>query len=74
MNVKRCQSIADNLYDKLVSIRMELTRDYQSGKYLNDKLSSIIWDSNVLKQEFDLLEKEQQMEEGETDEINMQMW
>ena len=65
MNVKRCQSIADNLYDKLVAIRMELTRDYQSGKYLNDKLSSIIWDSNVLKQEFDLLEKEQQMEEGE---------
>ena len=65
MNVKRCQSIADNLYDKLVAIRMELTRDYQSGKYLNEKLSSIIWDANVLKQEFDLLEKEQNMKEGE---------
>lgn len=71
MNVKRCQSIADNLYDKLVSIRMELMRDYQSGKYLNEKLSSIIWDANVLKQEFDLLEKEQSMEEGETDETDM---
>jgi len=65
MNVKRCQSIAGNLYDKLAAIRMELTRDYQSGKYLNEKLSSIIWDANVLKQEFDLLEKEQEMREGE---------
>lgn len=65
MNVKRCQSIAGNLYDKLVAIRIELGRDYQSGKYLNEKLSSIIWDANVLKTEFDLLEKEQSMEEGE---------
>ena len=65
MNVKRCQNIADDLYDKLVAIRMELLRDYQSGKYLNEKLSSIIWDANVLKQEFDLLEKEQNMKEGE---------
>lgn len=65
MNVKRCQSIAGNLYDKLSAIRIELTRDYQSGKYLNEKLSSIIWDANVLKQEFDLLEKEQEMREGE---------
>ena len=71
MNVKRCQIIADNLYDKLVAIRMELLRDYQSGKYLNEKLSSIIWDANTLKQEFDLLEKEQNMEEGETNETNM---
>ena len=55
MNKKRCQSIADNLYDKLVAIRMELTRDYPYGRYLNEKLSSIIWDANVLKQEFDNL-------------------
>ena len=65
MNVKRCQSITSNLYDKLVAIRMELNGNYQSGKYLNEKLSSIIWDANVLKQEFDLLEKEQAMKEGE---------
>lgn len=65
MNVKRCQSISSNIYDKLVSIRLELGRDYQSGKYLNEKLSGIIWDVNVLKQEFDLLEKQQNMEEGE---------
>ena len=65
MNKKRCQSIADNLYDKLVAIRMELMRDYPYGRYLNEKLSSIIWDANVLKQEFDLLEKEQNMKEGE---------
>ena len=71
MNVKRCQGIANDLYDKLGAIRLELSRDFQSGKYLNEKLSSIIWDANVLKQEFDLLEKEQSMEEGETDEIDM---
>lgn len=65
MNVNRCKSISDNLYDKLTAIRLELNRDYQSGKYLNEKLSSIIWDANVLKQEFDLLEKEQNMKEGE---------
>ena len=65
MNVNRCKSIAGNLYDKLTAIRLELNRDYQSGKYLNEKLSSIIWDANVLKQEFDLLEKEQNMKEGE---------
>ena len=71
MNVKRCQSIASNLYDKLGAIRMELTRDYQSGRYLNEKLSAIIWDANVLKQEFDLLEKEQEMGRGETDETDL---
>lgn len=71
MNVKRCKSIADNLHDKLFAIRTELARDFQSGKYLNEKLSSIIWDANVLKQEFDLLEKEQSMKEGEKDETDM---
>lgn len=65
MNVNRCKSISSNLYDKLIAIRLELNRDYQSGKYLNEKLSSIIWDANVLKQEFDELEKIQSMEEGE---------
>lgn len=71
MNVKRCQSIASNLYDKLAAIRLELGRDYQSGSYLNEKLSAIIWDANVLKQEFDLLEKEQDLGRGETNETDL---
>lgn len=65
MNVDRCKSITDNLYDKLLAIRLELFRDYQSGTYLNEKLSAIIWDTNVLKQEFDILEKEQNMKKGD---------
>lgn len=65
MNVDRCKSITDNLYDKLLAIRLELSRDYQSGTYLNEKLSAIIWDTNVLKQEFDILEKEQNMKKGD---------
>ena len=65
MNVNRCKMIAANIYDKLAAIRLELNSNYQSGKYLNEKLSSIIWDANVLKQEFDEQEKMQSMKEGE---------
>lgn len=65
MNVDRCKMIAANIYDKLGAIRLELNGNYQSGRYLNEKLSSVIWDANVLKQEFDELEKIQSMEEGE---------
>lgn len=65
MNTKRCKSIAANIYDKIVAIRLELDRPQQYGQYLNEKLSSIIWDANVLKSEFDLLEKEQKLKEGE---------
>lgn len=65
MNVKRCQSIASNIADKLFVIRSELNRPEQYGDYLMEKLSSIIWDANVLKTEFELLQKEQKMKEGE---------
>lgn len=61
MNIRRCQVIVDELLDKLDAIKLELARDYQSGKYLNSKLSNIIWDANVLKCEFDLLEAEQKI-------------
>ena len=62
MNAIRCQVIAQEISDKLDAIKLELARDYQSGKYLNSKLSNIIWDANVLKCEFDLLEAEQKIE------------
>lgn len=71
MDVNRCKSIANNIYDKIIAIRLELNRPTQYGEYLNEKLSSIIWDANVLKHEFDLLEKEQTLKEGDKNEDNM---
>ena len=65
MNVKRCQGIASDIADKLFAIRSELNRPQQYGYYLMEKLSSIIWDANVLKTEFEELQKEQEMKEGE---------
>lgn len=65
MDIKRCQSIASNIADKLFAIRSELNRPEQYGDYLMEKLSSIIWDANVLKTEFELLQREQKMKEGE---------
>ena len=62
MNVKRCQSILSNIRDNLYAISTELNSNHQEGSYLLEKLSPIIWDTNVLKGEFEYLQKQQEIE------------
>lgn len=62
MNKKRCQSILSNIRDNLYAISTELNSNHQEGSYLLEKLSPIIWDTNVLKSEFEYLKKQQELE------------
>lgn len=61
MNTKRCQSIVGDIKDRLYAIQTELYSDYQDGDYLLEKLNPIIHDCNVLKNEFEWLQKEQEL-------------
>jgi len=65
MNNQRCLSIVHSIRDYLYAINTELLSDYQDGKYLMSKLEPIIHDANVLKNEFEYLQKEQNMKKGE---------
>lgn len=65
MNNQRCLSIVHSIRDYLYAINTELLSDYQDGEYLLSKLKPIIHDVNVLKSEFEYLQKEQNMKKGE---------
>lgn len=67
MNIKRCQSIVSNIRDNLYAISTELNSNHQEGSYLLEKLSPIIWDANVLKSEFEYLQKQQEFERSGED-------
>ena len=69
-NKNRCISIVGDIKDKLNAIQTELLSNYQSPKYLLEKIEPIIWDANVLKGVF---EDEQKLEEmrGSDDGDNM---
>ena len=56
-NKKRCISISNNIRDKLNAIQSELVSNYQSPKYLLEKIEPILWDANVLKSIFEEQEK-----------------
>lgn len=65
MNNQRCLSIVHSIRDYLYAINTELLSNYQDGRYLMSKLEPIIHDANVLKSEFEYLQKEQNMKKGE---------
>lgn len=65
MNNQRCLSIVHSIRDYLYAINTELLSNYQDGDYLLSKLEPIIHDANVLKSEFEYLQKEQNMKKGE---------
>ena len=65
MNNQRCLSIVHSIRDYLYAINTELLSDNQDGEYLMSKLEPIIHDANVLKSEFEYLQKEQNMKKGE---------
>lgn len=65
MNNQRCLSIVHSIRDYLYAINTELLSDYQDGEYLMSKLETISQDANVLKREFEYLQKEQNMKKGE---------
>lgn len=69
-NKKRCISIVNNIRDKLNAIQTELISNYQSPKYLLEKIEPILWDAKVLKGVF---EDEQKLEQirGDDNGINM---
>lgn len=62
MNIQRCKSICANLRDKLYAIETELMSSHQEGYYLLEKIEPLIWDANVLKSEFEMLKKEQDLQ------------
>lgn len=65
MNNQRCLSILHSMKDFMFAINTELLSDYQDGNYLLSKIEPIIHDANVLKSEFEYLQKEQNMKKGE---------
>lgn len=65
MNNQRCLSILHSMKDFMFAINTELLSDYQDGDYLLSKIEPIIHDANVLKSEFEYLQKEQNMKKGE---------
>ena len=56
-NKKRCISITNNIRDKLNAIQSELVSNYQSPKYLLEKIEPILWDTKVLKGVFEDAQK-----------------
>ena len=62
MNVDRCLSILRSIRDYMYAIHTELISEYQDGEYLLSKLEPVIHDANVLKSEFEYLQKQQKLE------------